>query len=338
MVYKEITRKPVSGSNVWLGSDMSNRCDWIYTFNSSELSEINLAVKKIPTEVPELYRVTPREFPLPKLKNLLNKISEDLQFGRGFVLFRGIPVDSYSEKELAAILWGIGSHFGVGLVQSFKGDRLGHVIDRTDCKTNKRHMRNYELGGKLRMHTDLNNDIVALMMLQHAKSGGESRIASSMTIHNIILEEHPEFLEPLFRGYYFHFLNSKDPADAQLTDHRVPVFINHGKTVSCHFNPSPIDRSVERAGVKLNKVESEAVQYIEKVALRPGVYLDMTLEPGDIQFLNNHVIMHGRTHYEDYTQMEKRRHLLRLWLRSESAQEQPPETHVHQKDNQGNRA
>ena len=67
------------------------------------------------------------------------------------------------------------------------------------------------------------------------------------------------------------------------------------------------------------------------------LYLDMALQPGDIQLLNNHVIMHGRTDYEDYPEMERRRHLLRLWLRSGKAQKQPPETQVHPTDKFGYR-
>ena len=187
------------------------------------------------------------------------------------------------------------------------------------------------------MPTDLNNDVVGLLMLQHAKSGGESRIASSMTVHNTILAEHPEYLAPLYRGYRFHILGSDRGGAARLTDHRIPIFVDHGEALSCHYNPSPIDRSVERAGVALSQTDTDAVRYVAEVAARPGIYLDMALQPGDIQLLNNHVIMHGRTDYQDYPEMERRRHLLRLWLRSPRAQKQPPETQVHRTDDLGYR-
>ncbi|MBT5455521.1 MAG: hypothetical protein HOK82_02865, partial [Rhodospirillaceae bacterium] len=103
------------------------------------------------------------------------------------------------------------------------------------------------------------------------------------------------------------------------------------------YNPSPIDRSVERAGVQLTETEAAAVRFVAEVAARPGIYLDMKLQPGDIQLLNNHVIMHGRTDYEDYPESERRRHLLRLWLRSPNARKQPPETQVYQTDEFGYR-
>ena len=237
-------RKPISGPSVWSGRDFAGRDDWIYRLSAAELAEIDGAVKGIPVDVPALYQITAKDFPLPILAEALAGLDDELHHGRGFILLRGIPVDRYGEDQLAAIFWGIGCYFGTGLAQSVKGDRLGHVIDRSGSGDDKRHMRNYELGGDLRMHTDLNNDVVGLMMLHHAQSGGESRIASSMTVHNIILEERPEFLEPLYRGYHFHLLGSDRDAAARLTDHRVPIFVDHGDAVSCHFNPSPIDRSV----------------------------------------------------------------------------------------------
>ena len=337
MVLTRTLRKPVSGPNVWLGCDYAQRDDWIYHLSAAELSDIDDAVRKITVDIPALYQTEAANFPLPSLSRALAMLDDELHQGRGFILLRGIPVEGYSEEQLAAIFWGIGTHLGTGLAQSVKGDRLGHVIDLSGDGSDQRHMRNYELGGHLRMHTDLNNDVVGLLMLQHARSGGESRIASSLAVHNIILEEHPEFLEPLYRGYHFHVLRGDRHNDAALTDHRVPIFVDHGDVVSCHYNPSPIDRAVERANVKLTDVEANAVRFVAEVAARPGIYLDMALQPGDIQFLNNHVIMHGRTDYDDYPERERRRHLLRLWLRSERAQRQPPETQVHITDALGYR-
>lgn len=329
--------KPISGPHVWWGEAFAERNDWIFLLTATHLAEIHHALQGIPTSIPALYTVKAADFPLPTLAQDLHDLNTELQQGRGFILLRGLPVDRYTEEELGAIFWGIGAHFGIGQAQSSKGDRLGHVIDRSGADSDTRHMRNYELGGNLRMHTDLNNDVVGLLMFQHAKSGGESRIASSMAIHNVILEEHPDYLAPLYRGYYFHVLGGDRVTDSQLSDHRIPIFVDHGDTVSCHYNPSPIDRAVARAGVQLTDTEAEAVRFVAEAAARPGLYLDMALQPGDIQLLNNHVIMHGRTDYEDHPEAERRRHLLRLWLRCPHARKQPPETQVHKTDEFGYR-
>lgn len=328
-------KQPISGPSVWTGDDYAGRDDWIYRLSAAHLAELEDAVAKIPVEVPALYDVTADDFPLPSLGPDLAKLGEVLERGRGFVLIRGLTPERYGDDRLAAIFWGIGAHLGVGLAQSTKGDRLGHVTDLSGPGSDIRQMRNYELGGDLRMHTDLNNDVVGLLMLRAAKSGGESRIASSMAIHNIILLERPEFLEPLYRGYYFHLLRKERADGPNRTAHRVPVFSDYQGALSCHFNPSPVERAAERAGVTLSALEEGAFRYFGEVAKRPGVYLDMDLRPGDIQFLNNHVILHGRTDYEDWPEPERRRHLLRLWLRCAGARRQAPATNVYQTDSFG---
>lgn len=329
------TREAVTGPCVWTGPDYAGRDDWIFHLSAAHLEELDAAVENIPTDIPALYGVTAADFPLPTLGPELAALGDELESGRGFVLIRGLSPERHAADRLTAMFWGIGSHLGVGLAQSSKGDRLGHVMDLSGPDSDVRQMRNYELGGDLRMHTDLNNDVVGLLMLRAAKRGGESRIASSMAIHNIILRERPELLEPLYRGYYFHLLRKERADGPNLTTHRVPVFSEYDGALSCHFNPSPVDRAVARAGVTLSDLERDAFRFFGELAKRPGVYLDMNLQAGDIQFLNNHVMLHGRTDYEDYPEHERRRHLLRLWLRVPGARKQAPETWVYETDELG---
>ncbi len=49
----------------------------------------------------------------------------------------------------------------------------------------------------------------------------------------------------------------------------------------------------------------------------------MELEPGDIQLVHNHTILHDRTAFEDYPEPERKRHLLRLWLAPPGARPLP---------------
>lgn len=333
----KVKKAPVTGPNVWTGAELAGSDDWIFRLTPTHLAEIDAALGPAHAEVPALYDVTARDFPLPTLAAELARLGDALERGRGFVLIRGIPVERYSDEEMATIFWGIGAHFGVGLAQSNKGDRLGHVVDLSNPGSDVKQMRSYELGGGLSMHTDINNDVVGLMMLRDAKSGGASRIASSMAIYNVILAEHPEFLEPLTRGYYFHVFRHQRVGKSKLTPHRIPVFSHYDGALSCHFSPRPIERSVNRAGVKLSALEAGAVEFFVEVAGRPEIYLDMFMEPGDIQLINNHLILHGRTDYEDFPEPQRRRHMLRLWLRCANARKQAPNTRVHETDELGYR-
>jgi hypothetical protein len=205
------------------------------------------------------------------------------------------------------------------------------VVDLSGSDTDLRQMRSYELGGASRMHSDHNQDVVGLMMLRAAKS----RIASSIAIYNVILAEHPEFLEPLSRGYYFHVSRHQRLGKSKLTPHRIPVFSHFDGALSCHFSPWAIERSVARAGVKLSALEVGAVEFFVEVAGRPEIQLDMTMAPGDIQLINNHLILHGRTDCQDFREAGRRRYLLRLWLRCAHARKQSPNTQVHKTDELG---
>ncbi len=333
----KVKETPVTGPNVWTGADLAGGDEWIFHLTPTHLTEIDAALGLAHAEAPALYDVTASDFPLPTLAAELVRLGDTLEQDRGFVLIRGIPVERYSDGELATIFWGIGAHFGVGLAQSNKGDRLGHVVDLSGPESDVVQMRSYELGGALRMHTDLNHDVVGMMMLRAAKSGGACRIASSMAIYNVILAERPQFLEPLSRGYYFHVFRHQRVGKSKLTPHPVPVFSRYDGALSCHFNPRPIERSVARAGVKLSALEAGAVEFFTEVASRPEIYLDMFMRPGDIQLINNHLILHGRTEYEDFPDAQRRRHMLRLWLRCANARKQAPNTQVHETDELGYR-
>jgi len=53
---------------------------------------------------------------------------------------------------------------------------------------------------------------------------------------------------------------------------------------------------------------------VRDLSVREDFLLHMDFRPGDIQLLNNHCTLHSRSGYEDHTDPDKRRLLLRLWL------------------------
>jgi hypothetical protein len=290
------------GPAVWNGADQSQKTDWIVHLSNEQQAELARAANQVRTSGLKLEEARRSDFSLPTLAPVLSRIKRELYAGRGFVLVRGLGISDHSADEMGTIFWGIGTYLGTGVAQSAAGDRLGHVIDRGSTD------RYYTAGGAIEFHMDP-VDVVGLLCIRSALAGGQSRIASAAAIHNVILAERPDLLELLYRGFHCSRRGHGD----QVTEWRVPVYAQNAGELESYFLPITIRQAAEE-GYPLARDEQEAIDYLQSVAARPGIYLDMDFQPGDFQLLNNRSIFHARTDYQDNPDPDLKRHLLRLWL------------------------
>lgn len=311
--------KSASGPAVWYGDVQSKANDWIIHLSTAQITELERAADAVRSSGLKLDDATRSDFSLPTLAPTLEAVSRELETGRGFVLIRGLPVKNYTTDELGTIFWGIGTYLGTGVSQSAEGDRLGHVINRGATE------RYYTAGGPIEFHMDP-VDVVGLLCLRAAAEGGQSRIVSSLAVHNLILEERPDLLEVLYNGFYC----SRRGHGETVTEWRVPVYASGRNGLESYFLPITI-RQAEEEGYPLSDIEKKAIDYLQETASRPGIYLDMDFRPGDIQFLNNRLIFHARTDYRDDPDPALRRHLLRLWLMMPGWPERPEAMNLHGK-------
>jgi hypothetical protein len=301
MHISQSTHAPASGPAVWRGSDQRER-SWIIRLDQDDCTQWIRAAE--PLRGRALDQLSRNDFPISRTAGKLADVRRRLESGSGFIMLRGLPATDVPEDLLQIIYWGLGTHLGVGVSQSAAGDRLGHVYDRG---VNERE-RYYTRGGALEFHMDP-VDAVGLLCLRTALSGGASRIASAGEIHNIIRAERPDLLEFLYRGFH----NSRRGHGEATPSARVPVFAPGRHGIECYFLPTTIRQATEE-GYPLSALEEEALDFIENVANRPGVFLDMEFRVGDIQFLSNRSVLHARTDYVDDPNPARKRHLLRLWL------------------------
>jgi hypothetical protein len=317
---------PVEGPAVWEGSRIDLRKEGVRILSSAEIAEIDAALRHLHSlgevDFPE---ITPDSFPLPRLGGYLAGLGEELRFGRGFLLFRGLPRERYSLDDLARIYAGLGAHIGRLSPQSYQGELLGHVIDVSDIES---EARGYHAGGAQRMHTD-NCDIVSLLCVRAAKSGGVSRFVSASAVHNRLLQERPDLLEALYGEYVFRRMER----DAEYGDGRlvknVVIFSRDTGQLTCNVSGSYPHRAVRAGDAVMSPRQIEALEEMKRISASPDLYLDMTIAEGDIQFLNNRTILHGRTGYEDWPDVAQRRHLMRLWLQMPSWPDLPDNQGMH---------
>ena len=307
-----IRMTPITGPKAWRGTDLTDDPSWIVTFTEAELAELDRALAAARTTGRALGEVGREHFPLATVAARLDRVLDEICAGRGFVVLRGLPVARYSDDDVGLILWGLGRYLGSPLYQNPQGDLLGHVYDHGRSYGNI-DVRGYETNAYLPYHTDA-GDMVGLLCLRRGLEGGLSSIVSSVTVHNEILAQHPEYLGLLYNGFYY-IRREAALTERGVSDRPIPVFGYADGVVSCRYIRNQINAGAVKRGVPLTTLEKAALDFLDEQTRRPDLRLDMDLRLGDIQLINNYTILHSRTGFVDGPQPRQKRHMLRLWLK-----------------------
>ncbi len=299
------------GPGAWYAGDFENDRSWLHRFTDSDIAEIEAALEVALAAGKPVTDLARDDFPLPTVAAKLAAAVTEVEHGRGFVLLRGIRLPDYSREEARVLFWGLGRHIGEPVTQNPQGALL-HEIEDLGNDYGANNVRGHSTNARLRPHVDP-CDIVGLFCIRPARTGGFSTIASALTIYNEILDNHPEYLKPLCRGFRIDYAGKgPTPAPDLTSPQRIPVFSECEGQLTCYYNVKQIDRGAEKTGELLDDVARAAVLEVEALALRDDIRFDMGFQTGDIQLLNNYTILHARTSYED--DPAHKRLLLRQWL------------------------
>ena len=309
----EVIRTELAGPDVWLGPEIQHDPGWTWTLSSAELAEIDRALaaaRAADAGIP----FAAADFPLPALAPRLAGIVSEVCRGRGVVLLRGLAREAYSRRDCELIWWGIASHLGRPVSQNARGHVIGHVTDEGRDLSDP-DARGYQTRNRLDFHCDqLPVDIIGLFCLRTAKAGGLSHLVSAAAVHNCVLAERPDLLDVLYRPFYVDWRG--DHPDGERPWYEVPMFSAAGGRISARVTNRSFMESVARYGseLALSGRQREALDVVQEIANRPALRLSMEFREGDMQFINNHAVMHARDAYEDHGDPELKRHLLRLWI------------------------
>jgi hypothetical protein len=315
-------RPLVEGPSAWIGRDMRAREDeWIYPLSRTELAEIAEATAAVRARGIDIAEIRRADFPLPTLGPKIEALRRELLEGCGFVLIRGLPVEGRPIADSAAAYWGVGTYLGNARSQNARGHLLGHVRD-LGLSTDNPAVRTYQTTERQHFHTD-SCDIVGLLCLKTAKSGGLSSITSSMSIYNAMAVRRPDLVARLFRPMPTD--RRGEVPEGKKPFFEIPVFNYHAGYLSVLYSRTYINSSQRFADARrLEPEDIEALDLFDDLANDAALRLDMQLQPGDMQFLHNHTILHDRTAFEDWPEPDCKRHLLRLWLAAPGARPLPP--------------
>lgn len=312
----------LAGPAVWKGPDLQNDPSWIHRLSAASIEEIDAALahaKKRGVRIP----FEKAAFPLPQVSAELDRILDEVENGRGFVLIRGIPRRRYSDEDCELLYWGIGVHLGTPISQNARGHLLGHVRDEGRVHADP-NARGYQTRQRMDFHTDLlPMDIVALFCARTAKSGGESKVVSALTVHNVLREERPDLLEALYQPFHIDW-RGEEPAGERPV-FTIPMFSERDGRVTTRVVSVPYYKSAARWGDQYapNALQLEALDAVQEIANRPELMLSMDFQEGDIQLLSNHTTLHARTEFEDHDEPGMQRHLLRMWVAVDDTRRRP---------------
>lgn len=315
--YSDFPRE-ITGPTVWKAEDYKNNPErWTHPFSAEEIAEIsNAADHFIANNIP-LTGISKANFPLPNFAQFLESMRQELLNGKGFILFKGFPVQEWGNRKSAVAYMGLGTYLGYFVSQNGRGHVLGHVKDLGEDATQIDKVRIYRTNARQFFHAD-DSDIVGLLCIAKALEGGESDLVSSHHVWNTLQKEHPDVAEELTKPiWYFDRKGETSKGEEEWIKTSV-FYLETGDNPRVYSKWDPYYvKSLTRfsdAGLipPLSPSQLRAAQILEDTCVR--LSLHMILDIGDIQFLSNEHVFHARTEYKDYPPPAPRRHLMRLWL------------------------
>jgi hypothetical protein len=273
---------------------------------------VELQANPLPIEV-----LTPDDFDLPACRAAMAQAHAQIYNGIGFAIIDRIPVDRLDVGVAKKLYWLLMSMVSRPVAQKWDGAMIYDVLDTGKKALPGSGVRSSKTNGGQSYHTDnafnLPPDFVALFCLQTAQKGGVSGLVSLETVYNILLSEFPEVLPRLYEPFYFDRQMEHAPDDNQVSIK--PVFESDGERLYACFSPRRVEHGYELQHEEMNAPTRAAIDALAKVSERQGLGKTFQFERGQIQIVNNKRLGHRRTSFRDWPEPERRRHLVRIWLR-----------------------
>jgi Taurine catabolism dioxygenase TauD, TfdA family len=309
----DIPLSAVDSPAAWLAADLAADRQWERAFTSAEVATLHDAFNHLCEVNPslDLATMTADDFPLAELAPELARLRDVIVDGVGTQVYTGFPVEHYTEQELRAIWWGFNLHVGTAVSQSWRGNLIGDVRD-VGTGIAGRAGRGYTSNDELNFHSDF-SDLTGLFFLKQGKTGGVSRMGSSVAVHNEIYRRRPDLLAVLYEPFATSWQSNELPGEQPW--YNMPIFGRDGDNLSCAFVKTNVLWAAKNCGAPpMTDRQIDAVEYLAAVAAEDQFLVERRFEPGTMWFCSNHTVLHMRTAFTDFDEPERKRHLLRIWL------------------------
>ncbi len=298
----------------WYAKDLVNDDSWIMHLSEEELEGLAQSLAHAKTVNKDLLELSKEDFPFSQ--SFLNKLDaafKNTQENYGLTLLKGFPVDSWTEKEAKLVYWGMGLHTGVGRTQNIASDIMSDVRDAGNKNYKTKNGRGYNTNLGLDFHVDF-CDVVSLLCRRTAKEGGTSLVTSSIALVEEIKTQYPHLFPVLQEPFYYSLQGANAPDEPAY--YKCPLFDVKDGVFAFRTNRKNITAAQRDFPEipRLTEQQTELLDVLDKLLPDPRFCYSMNLDKGDLQLVNNYIVVHSRTDFTDFEDEDQKRHLIRLWM------------------------
>lgn len=305
-------------TQAWTRDTLTPR-DWTVALPGAARDELLAVAAEIRRSPVPLFLLDPRDFALDACRATMAEVRRVTQTGPMFAVLDRLPMEEITRDEAIGLYWLLSSVLARPVAQKLNGQMLFDVMDTGAKLKPGSGVRPTVTNVDLRFHNDNSYneappDYVCLLCLHPARQGGVSQVVSVATVHAALAERHPELLPRLYRPFWYDRHAEHQPGEP--TTYAAPMFERGTDgTIKARLALSEIHAGYELRGERLDNETAAALQAVQEVFDRPELRVELDFQPGQIQYVNNRATGHARTEFVDHPEPERRRHLVRLWLR-----------------------
>lgn len=310
-----VVKGAIRGPSAWTSHSFKSSEDFTVRLPAAVASELRRIVNETPIASLDHQQITLAEFGSAELKLLMDGIHHELWDGRGFLLLKGLPISDLSIEQIQAYYWLAMLYLGKPVSQSAAGERIGFVQDRTK-PGGLQTERGYTSRRELPLHTD-GGDFMGLLCVRAGISGGLSVGTSVHAVYNTMLEQCPELLPRLFRGFPYHRKGEQPDDQPLVTPYNVPVLAWIDGRLSARYIRPSMDTAYKTLGREWDPIDTQALDAFDNICWDEDHLIKFMMEPGDLYLASNWTTLHSRTEFIDHNEPEKKRLMLRIWPQRE---------------------
>jgi alpha-ketoglutarate-dependent taurine dioxygenase len=319
-----VRHEPIEGPSTWVGRDVRAE-DYRVELSVACEDEIRSAVDEMRTYPLPTIVLRPGDYAMPACREQMARVRQILDQGVRFAIVDRLPIGEVDAHDATAIYWLLSSMVSRPVAQKLDGTLIYDVLDTGQQALPGSGVRPDKTSIEIRFHNDnaYNNtppDFVGLLCLRQAMSGGHSRVISFHSAHNALLTRHPNDLPRLYQPFWFDRQREFHPGDNAVF--AAPVFENRGE-LKARFSVHQINSGYALRGEPIDVEGAAAIAAMFDIVEEDGLSVDFDLEPGQMQFVDNRALGHSRTAFVDYLEPERKRHLVRLWMRDHGRRAYP---------------